>query len=135
MINGTTVKTTKRYPRVTAGPLRNQYVHRIVAAALLGRGLTKDEEVHHKDGDRRNFWFTNLFVLGERDHGWVSSKQAWFMNNRDENLKKEWDEFMAEEAERFTASALHDKHSGKVHEAQDGQLEERWNNRKTLAVA
>lgn len=129
MKNGTTAKTTKGYPRVTAGPLRNQYVHRIVAAALLGRELTKDEQVHHKDGDRRNFWFTNLFVLGEMDHGWVSSKQKWFMDNRDDRLLKEWNEFMAAEAERFTASALHDKHSGTVSMSVDGKLQERWENR------
>ncbi len=47
MKTGTTCKTTKRYPRCTAGPLRHKYIHRIVAAALLGRELTKDEEVHH----------------------------------------------------------------------------------------
>jgi hypothetical protein len=96
---GTTTKTTKGYPRMTAGPLRNQYIHRIVAAALLGRTLTRDEEVHHVNGDRRNCWFTNLWVIGEVDHGWVSAKQHWFMKNRDERLKKEWDQFMAEEAD------------------------------------
>jgi hypothetical protein len=61
---GTTCKTTKRYPRVTAGPLRNKYIHRVVAAALLGRELERSEEVHHKDEDRRNFNWDNLMVLG-----------------------------------------------------------------------
>lgn len=28
-----TFKTTKGYPRITAGPLRNQYFHRVIAAA------------------------------------------------------------------------------------------------------
>ena len=129
MRSGTTAKTTKRYPRMTAGPLRNQYVHRIVAAALLGRELSRDEEVHHRDNDRRNCWFTNLWVIGEVDHGWVSAKQHWFMNNRDDKLKAEWDTFMAEEAQRFTASALQDKTTGIPHEVQDGQLQRRWESR------
>src|ERR1700690_1969568 len=101
---GTTTKTTKGYPRMTAGPLRNQYIHRVVAAALLGRELTRDEEVHHKDGDRRNCWFTNLWVIGEVDHEWVSAKQHLFMNNRDDKLKAYDHTFMASQAQRFTAS-------------------------------
>jgi hypothetical protein len=94
---GTTCKTTKKYPRVTAGPLRHQYIHRIVAAAMIGRALTKDEEVNHKDRNRLNFWFTNLFILGNEDHGWVSAKQAHFMRHKDEREKLEWDAFMAEQ--------------------------------------
>jgi len=131
MKNGTTAKTTKKYLRVTAGPLRNWYVHRIVAAALLGRELTKDEEVHHKDGDRLNCWFTNLWVIGEMDHGWVSAKQAHFMRTRDTKEEAEWNAFMAEEAQRFTAASLSDKAAGIVHEIQDGQLQRRWDEHKT----
>lgn len=92
---GTTIHS-KGYPRVTCGPLRHQYVHRVVAAALVGRPLTKDEEVHHTDSDKKNFWFTNLYVLGTKDHSWVSSKQAWFMRNNDAIAKQRWDEFMRE---------------------------------------
>lgn len=134
MRSGTTAKTTKKYPRMTAGPLRNQYVHRIVAAALLGRALTKDEEIHHKDGDRKNPWFTNLMVLGSVDHGWVSAKQAYYMRVLDVHAKAEWDAFMAEEAERFTQEALASKASGKPHETQDGQLQRRWDEKNYIGA-
>lgn len=93
--NGHTRKTTKKYPRFTAGPLRGQYVHRVVAAAMLGRKLRKDEQVDHRDHDKLNCWFTNLIIRGESDHGWVSAKQAWYMKQKDGRLKQEWDEFMA----------------------------------------
>ena len=46
MINtGTTCKTTKRYPRVTAGPLRHKYIHRIVAAALVAEEKRFDGQI------------------------------------------------------------------------------------------
>lgn len=92
---GHTRKTTKKYPRFTAGPLRGQYIHRVIAAAMLGRKLSRDEQVDHKDRNRLNCWFTNLIIRGESDHGWVSAKQAWYMKQKDGKLKAEWDEFMA----------------------------------------
>ena len=45
----------KGYPRIWAGPLRGQYLHRVVAEAMLGRELRPDEEVHHRDKDKLNF--------------------------------------------------------------------------------
>lgn len=116
MSAGTTYKTTKGYPRVTAGPLRNQYVHRVVAAAMLGRELRKDEEVHHRDGDRRNFWFSNLLVLGSTDHGWVSAKQAHFMRTLDAIEKDAWEKYMTEIPQ----------------ESPDGSIREGWENRNGL---
>lgn len=124
---GTTCKTTKGYPRVTAGRLRHQYVHRVVAAAMVGRELTKDEEVNHKDQDRTNFWFTNLFILGSADHGWVSTRQAHFMRHWDAKEKIQWDEFMSEQ-ERLQnieiAKARNDRTpwTGKP----DGSLRQAW---------
>jgi hypothetical protein len=126
---GTTVKTTKRYPRVTAGPLRNKYIHRIVAAALVGRELNRDEEVHHKDGDRRNFNWDNLLILGNEDHGWVSAKQAWYMRTRDERLKQEWDEFMAEQEKQQQANIAASRSTGQPWYGQDGQLRRAWEER------
>lgn len=96
-----THKSQKGYPRVSAGPLRNQYVHRIVAEAMLGRPLKDDEEVHHKDGDKKNFHPSNLMVLGQSDHGWVSAKQAFYMRVKDGKLKAEWDEFMEQKHQEF----------------------------------
>jgi hypothetical protein len=126
MKGGTTCKTTKRYPRVTAGPLRHKYVHRIVAAALIGRELTKDEQVHHKDGNRLNFNWDNLMVLGQKDHGWVSSKQVWYMKEHDILLKVQWDEYMDEEAKRFDAEVKAAKAEGVPWYNNDGKMRERF---------
>lgn len=127
---GTTCKTTKRYPRVTAGPLRNQYVHRIVAAAMVGRDLTKDEEVNHKDQDRRNFHFSNLFILGSYDHGWVSAKQSHFMRHLDAEEKKRWDAYMKEEETAQTVEIARAKSDGKPWQGRpDGSLRKGWEER------
>jgi hypothetical protein len=126
MKNGLTFKTTKKYPRVTAGPLRHKYVHRIVAAALIGRELTKDEEVHHKDGNRLNFNWDNLMVLGSKDHGWVSSKQNWYMKEHDFLLKQQWDDYMDEEYKRFDADVALAKANGVPYNVEDGQMRERF---------
>jgi hypothetical protein len=123
---GTTCKTTKRYPRVTAGPLRHKYIHRIVAAALIGRELERSEEVHHKDADRRNFNWDNLMVLGGKDHGWVSAKQAWYMREQDVLKKVEWDEFMAGEEKRFDREIAVCKSQGIPYNYQDGKMHERF---------
>jgi len=126
MKTGTTCKTTKRYPRVTAGPLRHKYIHRIVAVALLGRELNKDEQVHHRDGDRRNFNWDNLLVLGEKDHGWVSAKQAWYMKEMNVLEKRQRDEFMEEEAQRFHTNISLAKSEGVPYNVPDGCMRERF---------
>jgi hypothetical protein len=123
---GTTCKTTKRYPRVTAGPLRHKYIHRIVAAALVGRELLRSDEVHHKDGDRRNFNWDNLMVLGAKDHGWVSAKQAWYMREQDILKKVEWDEFMESEARRFDVEVALAKANRVPYNVEDGQMRARY---------
>jgi hypothetical protein len=125
--NGMTCKTTKGYPRVTAGPLRHQYVHRIVAAAIIGRDLKKDEQVDHRDRNRLNFHFSNLIVRGEKDHGWVSAKQAYFMDHIKEVAdKKEWDEFMAEEDAKRVKEIAVAKAKGEPWQCEDGKLEDAW---------
>lgn len=127
MKKGTTHKTTKGYPRATAGPLRNQYIHRVVAAAMVGRELTMDEEVNHKDQDRRNFWFTNLFILGSNDHGWVSAKQAHFMRHLDGREKARWDTFMAEQEAQQATEIARARNEGVPWEGHpDGALRKTW---------
>lgn len=83
----------KGYPRIGAGPMRGQRLHRIIAAAKIGRPLTEDEDVHHKDGDKLNFAPENLQVMGHRDHGCVSAKQHHVLKGLDISLKEEWDAF------------------------------------------
>ena len=126
MKTGTTCKTTKGYPRVSAGPLRHKYVHRVVAAALIGRELTKDEQVHHKDGNKLNFNWDNLMVLGQKDHGWVSSKHVWYMKQKDILLKVQWDEYMEDEAKRFDDEIKAAKASGEPWYTEDGKMQERF---------
>lgn len=87
----------KGYPRIGAGPLRGIRLHRIVAAAKLGRPLKADEDVHHVDGDKLNFAPDNLKVMGHQQHGCVSAKQHHYLKRRDMELKSEWEEFFEHE--------------------------------------
>lgn len=61
---------------------------------VLKRKLEKDEDVHHRDNNKLNWHYTNLEVIGHREHGFVSSKQRWYVTNVIEpKLKAEWDEY------------------------------------------
>lgn len=86
----------KGYPRIGAGPLRGQRLHRVIASATLGRPLEKHEDVHHRDGDKLNFAPDNLKVLGHKEHGCVSAKQHHYLKGIDVSLKSEWDEHFRE---------------------------------------
>lgn len=56
------------YLKITAGPLRGVYVHRLVLEAKLGRPLRDDEEAHHIDGDRQNCRPENLEARPLHEH-------------------------------------------------------------------
>jgi hypothetical protein len=56
------------YLRISAGPLRGVYVHRLVLEAKLGRKLEAEEEVHHINGDRLDCRPDNLEVAKVEDH-------------------------------------------------------------------
>lgn len=58
----------QRYLRISAGPLRNQYVHVLVMEAKLGRKLTPDETVEHLDGDGLNPDPDNLVVVSRSEN-------------------------------------------------------------------
>lgn len=85
------------YPRIGAGPLRGRRLHRIIAAAKIGRPLKPDEDVHHKDGNKLNCSPNNLEVLGHKEHGCVSAKQHWYVKQNDIRLKNEFDEYFESE--------------------------------------
>lgn len=94
--SGGTKIDSKGYLAITAGPHRGKRVHTLVAEAMLGRKLRPDEQVHHRDQDKLNCDWRNLEVLGRREHGAVSARQAWYFREHDIRAKKEWDEFFAE---------------------------------------
>lgn len=85
--NGGMKIDSKGYLTITAGPLRGVRVHRLVAAAKVGRPLKKSEDVHHLDGDKLNCTPDNLEILGHTEHGAVSAKQHWYLKNTTSNLK------------------------------------------------
>jgi hypothetical protein len=85
------------YLRISAGPLRGKRVHVIVAEAKIGRKLERDEQVHHIDGDKLNCDSANLTVMGIREHGAVSRKQAFYFKQHDINAKKQWDDVFKED--------------------------------------
>ena len=80
----------KGYPRLSAGPCRNKYVHILIAEGMLGRALKKDEHVHHIDGNTKNPRWTNLLVLGESVHNAVSSKQYWYLKQKYSRERAAW---------------------------------------------
>ena len=96
--DGTSIDS-KGYLKITAGPMRGVRLHRLIAAAKLGRPLTKDEDVHHDDGNKLNVSPENLIVKGHKEHGAVSAKQHWYLEQRDIHLKSEWDAFFEAEAQ------------------------------------
>lgn len=66
-------KTKEGYMLVLApgegsGVKRYVYEHRLVIQRHLGRRLTKDEAVHHIDGDRLNNSIENLLLISYQDH-------------------------------------------------------------------
>ena len=93
---GTTI-TKKGYIRITAGPQRNMYLHRLLGAFKVGRPLKPDEDVHHRNGKKLDFGYDNLHVMGHSEHGCVSAKQHFYVKEHDIKLKNEWDVFFDEE--------------------------------------
>lgn len=60
-------RANDRYLQVEANG-QMLYVHRLVAAAILGRALLDGEHVHHKDRNKHNNAPENLEILSNADH-------------------------------------------------------------------
>ena len=90
----------KGYLVIKAGPQRDIRVSTLILEATLGRKLRKDEDCHHKDGNKLNVDPDNLEVLGHADHGAVSNRQRMFLKLKAEREKKEWEEHLGEGLER-----------------------------------
>lgn len=109
VLQGAAYIDEKGYPRMSAGPLRGVRIHRIIAAAKLGRPLTKDEDVHHLDGNRLNFAPENIRVMGHKHHGCVSAKQHFTLEQKDIHLKGEWDQFWEQERAEMGGQMSHSR--------------------------
>ena len=90
---------SKGYLVLTCGTHRKVRLHRLLGAFKMGRPLTKDEDVHHANGDKLDFSYENIVVLGHKEHGCVSAKQHHYVKTHDIHLKNKWDEFFEQEAE------------------------------------
>jgi hypothetical protein len=62
--------------------LRDRYVHILIAEGILGRELRADEDVHHRDGNRKNPRWSNLIILGKDVHGAVSKRQHYYLKQK-----------------------------------------------------
>ena len=57
-----------KYYEMSSKHGKNIRKHRLVIAEHLGRELSSDELVHHKDGDKRNNRLENLEILSRSEH-------------------------------------------------------------------
>lgn len=89
--DGGTRVDSKGYLVIKAGPYRDKRVHILIAEAMLGRELKRDEDVDHIDGDKLNCHWKNLRILGHKEHGAVSNKQRWFLARKYAAEKQAWE--------------------------------------------
>lgn len=91
--------TKKGYVRLTAGPDRGKYEHRVIAEKLwletYGTPLPKGFEVHHMDFVRSHNWHLNLLILGpglhEKTHcdSWPRKENGKFCGNEPDWVTEE----------------------------------------------
>lgn len=90
---------SKGYWSYSAGEHRGRRVHTVLMEKHLGRKLKRNEQVHHRDGNKLNFeehwdgtW--NLELIDVHQHAAYSAKQLWFLKMfiwpRE---KQRWDEY------------------------------------------
>ena len=67
---------TSKY-RTTKVNGKTEYTHRVIAEKATGRKISKKENVHHKDEDKRNNDPSNLEILTTRDHALAHPQIKW----------------------------------------------------------
>lgn len=55
--------------------VRGRHEHRVVMEAAIGRPLSSEEIVHHKDGNPRNNSLDNLAVMSQAEHAALHAKE------------------------------------------------------------
>lgn len=68
-----------------AGTQGHVYEHRLLAEKVVGRQLTKNEIVHHKDGNKQNNSLDNLEVLSKYEHQRVHAQERALKISGDAN--------------------------------------------------
>lgn len=72
------------------------YEHRLVMSEMLGRELKKEEEVHHKDHDKKNNDPSNLKILTKSEHGKLHREEQIELG-----IKTSWVEIDREELQEL----------------------------------
>lgn len=81
-------KTKIQYVRISAGPQRGEYVHRMIVAARIGRNLNDWETVDHRDGNTLNNHPSNLSdPISYAEHAELTNARQ--KAKHEEKLKKE----------------------------------------------
>lgn len=66
------------YVMVWVAPMHQyQYEHRMVMEKFIGRSLTSDEFVHHKDGNKTNNSIENLEIISNSEHTSLHLKERY----------------------------------------------------------
>jgi hypothetical protein len=93
--NGVCIRVDEKgYLRIWSGFFRRQRLHRLVASAVLGRELRKDEDVHHKNEIKLDCDPDNLEVKGKAEHGWESARQHfWVGKIMEEREREQWEDY------------------------------------------
>jgi HNH endonuclease len=65
------------------------YEHRYVMAQCLGRCLTTDEQVHHRNGNKQDNRIENLELIGIREHSARHRREIMDLRQRVQELEVE----------------------------------------------
>ena len=72
----------------------------------LGRKLKKDEDVHHRNGNKLDWSSENLMVMGKQEHGWYTALQHYYMKYIHGPLeKRQWDKYFGDGASEVLPDA------------------------------